>query len=286
MPQKWFDGELNDLSADVLVFAKPQPNEVIEAIEAKQNGKTVVVDYCDDHFGRFPHYVSFLRVGDAFACPTDEMSRRIKEYGKDAVVIPEAYEFPLLVPHCNGRTVLWFGHRVNMYTLARVMPKLAGCDIHVVSNAPGCTPWSMQTMFVEFARADIVIIPAAAAYKSANRAVEAIRQGCFVVAEPHPSLADFPIWKGDIGEGIQWAYKHQKEANEATAKAQEFVESRFQPKILESAWRSLLAQLKSRSTSDAGGSTGRDGSDATKTSERTLDATSSRSRFPPIMQIG
>jgi hypothetical protein len=64
--------------------------------------------------------------------------------------------------------------------------------LRVVSNFEGAIPWSKETMLEEFARADIVVIPTTASYKSANRAIEAIRQGCFVVAEPHPALEGFP----------------------------------------------------------------------------------------------
>jgi hypothetical protein len=48
-----------------------------------------------------------------------------------------------------------------------------------------------------------VVIPATAPYKSANRAIEAIRQGCFVVAEPHPALEGFPIYIGNIKHAIR-----------------------------------------------------------------------------------
>jgi hypothetical protein len=91
-------------------------------------------------------------------------------------------------------------------------------------------------MLEEFARADIVVIPTTASYKSANRAIEAIRQGCFVVAEPHPALKDFPIYIGNIKEGIEWT--KQQNMNELISKAQKFVREEFSPQILIDKWKS------------------------------------------------
>lgn len=284
-PQSWLGGAMNDLSADTLVFSKPQPNEVVEVIEARQRGQRVIIDYCDDHFGRFPHYLSLLRIADEFTCPTEVMRERLRGLGAGTVTaIPEAYEYARLDPHCSGSRLLWFGHRVNMHSLARILPSLVGHDIKVVSNAPGCIPWSVEAVQRELSEADIVVLPSSADYKSPNRAVEAIQQGCFVVAEPHPALARFPIWKGNIGEGVEWASKHQDEANSMTLTAQLFVETHYSPPTLASAWKRLL-MAPSHSTSDAGESDGPAGSDAIKTSGRTLDATSANSRFPPIMRI-
>jgi hypothetical protein len=98
----------------------------------------------------------------------------------------------------------------------------------------------------EFARADIVIIPKTEEYKSPNRAIEAIRQGCFVVAEPQPSLKDFPIWLGDIKEGIEWT--KQQNVNELISKAQKFVTGKYTPKILIDKWKTYTAL---RTTLDA-----------------------------------
>jgi hypothetical protein len=90
-------------------------------------------------------------------------------------------------------------------------------------------------MLEEFARADIVVIPATAPYKSANRAIEAIRQGCFVVAEPHPALEGFPIYIGNIKEGIEWT--KQQDMTALITKAQKFVMAEFTPQTLIDKWK-------------------------------------------------
>lgn len=236
---------LNDLTADTLIFAKPQANELMDMARAKARGAWVVVDFCDDHFD-WTHYQEALRLADAVTCSTTEMARRIKEIGRDATVIADPYEFPEMPPHYAGTNLLWFGHHVNRDSLQRILPDLKGYPLRVVSNFEGAIPWSKETMLEEFARADIVVIPTTASYKSANRAIEAIRQGCFVVAEPHPALEGFPIYIGNIKEGIEWT--KQQNMNELISKAQKFVTAEFSPQILIDKWKSAT---KRPTTSDA-----------------------------------
>jgi len=235
----------NDLTADTLIFAKPQANELMDMARAKARGAWVVVDFCDDHFD-WLHYQEALRLADAVTCSTTEMAKRIKELGRDATVISDPYEYPEMPPHCNGVNLLWFGHHVNRESLQRILPDLEGYPLRVVSNFDGAIPWSKETMLEEFAQADIVVIPATAPYKSANRAIEAIRQGCYVVAEPHPALEGFPIYIGNIKEGIEWT--KQQNMKKLVSKAQNFVRERFTPQILIDKWK---IATKRPTTSDA-----------------------------------
>jgi len=225
---------LNDLTADTLVFAKPQAQELMDMARAKARGAWIVVDFCDDHFD-WMHYQEALRLADVVTCPTDEMARRIKVLERDAVVIPDPFEYPLKKPHCKGVNLLWYGHQVNRASLERILPEIAGYHLRVVSNFAGSIPWSKKTMLKEFAQADIVVLPATETYKSANRAIEAIRQGCFVVAEPHPALEGFPIYIGNIKDGIEWTLKNK--ANRLISKAQSFVTGKFSPQTLSAKWK-------------------------------------------------
>lgn len=219
---------INDPSADTLIFSKPQASEL-----SLTHGKRVIVDICDDHFARYPHYLEFLKRADLITCSSHGLQGIIGKLGYHAEVIPEAYEFPHADPHSNGNKLLWFGHKTNFYTLERVLPELKEYELSIVCD--GFKPWSHETMLEEFAKADIVILPATKDYKSPNRAVEAIRQGCWVVAEPHPSLQDFPIWKGSIAEGIK--------APRYVQTAQTFITGRYSPKVVASAWKKILESI-------------------------------------------
>lgn len=256
LPAKWLNGSLNDLTADTLIFTKPQSGELMDIARAKARGAWVVVDFCDDHF-EWVHYADALRMADAVTCPTEAMAARIKELGRDAVVVPDGYESAEFTPHCHGTNLLWFGHAVNKHSLERIMPDLEGYPLRVVSNFGGAIPWSPEVMDIEFARADIVVVPFTDPKKSSNRTLEAIRRGCFVVAEPHPAINHIPgIWLGNIKEGIEWARQNLQEANQRIGTAQRSVATSYSRQTLVGAWKSATARLI---TSDAVKRSGTDG---------------------------
>jgi hypothetical protein len=238
IPAQQIGASINNADADILVFSKPTAQDV-----RLVGNKVTVVDYCDPHFDR-PEYLAFARFADVVTCPTEEMAKIIHfQTGRHATVIPDPYEYFERIPHCFEDDLLWFGHSSNAESLMkyRDLPKL-----RVVSNFKGATQWSKKTMLLCFDYADIVIMPATAEYKSPNRTVEAIRQGCFVVAEPHPAIMDIPgIWIGDIREGIEWAKHNKQEANERITKSQEYVRKIYSPEHVGNAWKTLLTGLTS-----------------------------------------
>jgi len=242
---------LNDFTADTLIFAKPQANELMEMARAKARGAWVIVDFCDDHFD-WVHYQEALRLADAVSCNTEVMAKIIKGHGRDATVIGDPYEYPEAKPHYNGLNLLWYGHAVNKHSLERILPDLEGYNLRVVSNFGGAIPWSHETMLEEFARADIVLMPATAEYKSPNRTIEAIRQGCFVVSERDLGIPH--IYVGNILEGIKWT--QTQDINSLISKAQKFVTDEFSPRILIDKWKTLT---KLRTTSDVEKRSGTDG---------------------------
>lgn len=252
------------------------------AHSAKALGKRVIVDFCDDHFGR-PEYGAMAKIADAVVAPTFEMARIVKQAtGRQVHVIPDPYEFDQVEPHVSGTKLLWFGHAVNYASLERVRPQLAGYELSVVSNVPGAAPWSHERMLRAFAEADIVVLPASAAYKSPNRAIEAIRQGCFVVAEPHPAIELFPgIWIGDIKEGIEWTKRNNREANSRLSLAQSYVARMFAPLTLALAWRSVI--VGSSFTSGAESSAGKAGPTSTSTAKRPTSAATFAGSMPSRM---
>jgi hypothetical protein len=236
IPAKSLDAEINQYPADILIFAKPMPHEVELARRAQAEGSKIVADFCDDHFDEW-HYEEMADIADLVTCATPVLAERADH---PAYVVPDTYELDELEPHCAGGRLLWFGHKLNSYS---IVPFLDLEDLRIVSNTKGAIPWSTDTVEFELQCADIVLMPATAAYKSPNRTLEAIRSGCFVVAEPHPAINDFPIWIGDIKEGIEWAKQNPSKANEMTKVAQAFVREKYSPEIQANAWRIALATL-------------------------------------------
>lgn len=239
IPAKTLGCNINDFSADILIFAKPQEQEVELARKAQHRGAFVIADFCDDHFDQY-HYRDMLALADVVTCPTQGLADRIGGY-----VVPDPYEFEEAGPHCNGVNLLWFGHATNIGSINRIRHELSKYPLRVVSNYHGCIPWSLETMREEFAQADIVVLPSTREYKSPNRAVESIRQGCFVVAEPHPSLTGLPIYIGDIPKGIEWARQNTLQANQQTKEAQSFVRNAYSPQTQANAWKTIFRALNS-----------------------------------------
>jgi hypothetical protein len=232
-PAKHLGATLNNRQADVWVVAKPESVSVPEVKAALGEGKSVIVDFCDDHF-HTPHYRDMLRLADAVTCSTAVLAKTIAALGREATVIDDPFEYPEAAPHCRGNRLLWFGHGLNR-------PTTFPFPVRMVSNSPGDIPWSYETMLDEFATADIVLLPRSAAYKSANRAVEAIRQGCFVVAEDHPALREIPgLWIGSLEEGIAWAQAHPAAANERIRHSQTYISERFDPRTVAAAWSRVI----------------------------------------------
>lgn len=236
IPARALNAQINQFPADILIFAKPLPDEIYLAKTAKQNGSKIVVDFCDDHFDQ-SHYGDMTALADLVTCSTPMMAERISYPCR---VIPDTYEFDELPPCFLGSSLLWFGHSVNAKSIAPFRD-LKG--LRVVSNMAGDIPWSLATLHQELAAADIVLMPATADYKSPNRTLEAIRMGCFVVAEPHPAINDFPIWIGDIKEGIAWARQNLEAANQMILRAQAYIREKYSPAIQASAWKTALATL-------------------------------------------
>jgi hypothetical protein len=165
-----------------------------------------------------------------------------KEYRRKAAVIPDAFEFPQAEPHCRGARLLWFGHRSNVESLRKIASRVVErWPLRVVCNIPGAIQWSREAMLREFAIADIVVLPATAPHKSANRAIEATRQGCFIAAEPHPALERFPgLWVGDIVDGIEAALTDPAWARAMTAQAQAHVSETYSPARCARLWKAAV----------------------------------------------
>ncbi len=168
IPAASLGASVNDMTASVLIFAKPLMGDPELAKLAKLHGRAIIVDICDDHF-HTPLYQEMLGLADAVTCSTADLAARCPV---ECSVVPDAYEFPEAEPHCKGTNLLWFGHKTNLYSIARL-----NLPARIVSNAPGTIPWSMQTMRHEFALADIVLMPATKEYKSPNRLVNALWSG-------------------------------------------------------------------------------------------------------------
>lgn len=259
IPSRELGLPLRDESADVWILSKPDKTSPVWMDRAKFLDKKIIVDVCDAHLG-LPYYQDAIRRADLVTTSSAFTAQLIQDdFGIQAVVIDDPYEFNERTPHVKGSHLFWFGHKNNYHGLQRYLPLLESYSLRVMSNVDGCLPWSLSGLEQELQQADIVLITDSAPHKSANRAVEAIRTGCFVVAEPHPSLAQIHgIWVGNLLKGIEWAIQHPDSCNAQLMKSQEYVRERFSPVRVANAWRTVIQACASSSA--VGINPGRDGS--------------------------
>ena len=150
--------------------------------------------------------------------------------------------------------LLWFGHPANLPGFAASVPQLAAVAaqgpvrFRVVSQAgadadaacaalaqigmtPEFVPWSPAATRAALDWCQIVAIPgepgsARARVKSANRLVESLWAGRYVVASPIEAYQAFEeyAWIGDdLAKGILWAVRHHVVALKQIAHAQEHI---------------------------------------------------------------
>lgn len=190
-----------------------------------------VFDVCDDHFSDHlaEHYLKHCDQADLITCSTPELAKIIKDRTeREAIVIPDPIELETQAPHV-GKNLFWFGHETNFKELQRVMPSLVGYDITVMSRPfnDKVVPWSLDNLYRELGNAGIVVIPTNKDKpgKSANRLIEAINGGCFVVCEDLPAYREFAeyCWIGDIREGCDWVLGHMVEALEKVIAGQDHI---------------------------------------------------------------
>ena len=250
-----FKTSVNAGEADILVFSKPIPYDIEMAKQAKAAGCKIVVDLADDHFdnptvSRVYHDVT--RFADKVVTPTPVMADRVKQrLGLSAEVIAEPYEFDELQPHANGEKYLWFGHKGNLKDIIPWKSVLDRLDFTVVSVPnqyfENTLQWSIETMEEQLALCNIVVLPTRkhAHYKSANRLINAIRMGCFVVADQHPAYKEFRrfAWTANFPTGMRWHKVYRDELNDMVSAGQDYIRDRYSPAAIGKQWADLLGAL-------------------------------------------
>lgn len=232
IPAQQLSAGINQQEGDVFVFAKPIQGDQEIAKKMKAQGSKIIVDFCDDHFDT-DLYHEMARLADRITCSSQIMRQRIKEYGYEANVIPDPYEYEG-EPHADGDNLLWFGHQSNVN---EIIPYLNhGLKVRCVTGGTphlqNYIPWSIESLQAELTHANIVLIPDGKLTKSFNRAINATMAGCFVVAgEQHEELGDLVWANKSIIAGVQFSECFRSEINDMVKKAQE----KFRPKYSEEA---------------------------------------------------
>lgn len=206
--------------------------------EVAKGHRQVLFDICDDHFtsDKRDHYLKWCRIADRVTCNSDVMAGVIKTHtGRDAVVIPDPYESDERPPKV-GLPALWFGHKSNLRDLAPYVDRL---PLVIVSNpeVPGVVPWSRENLLQAFEMTGITVIPTGKSMaKSANRAIEAIRNGHLPVCGHLPAYADLGLGTDDIAGDVERAVARRAETLERIDELQHRVRYEFSPERIGAMW--------------------------------------------------
>lgn len=242
---------INEGEADTVIFSKCTEADIALAKDVKAQGAKVLVDIGDDHLTHpmiGPIYTQMMQLADRLVTPTHEMAERLyRVTGKSPVVIPDPFEYPEALPHAEGNKLLWFGHERNLKTLRRFLAYTKAWDFAAITGPrehPGMLRWSHETVLFKLAESNVVLIPTnkGEEYKSANRLLNAVRAGCFVVAGDAPAHREFQsmLWVGDVKHGLDWARAFPDRLNALVAQAQAHIAVKYHPKRIAELWAQVL----------------------------------------------
>jgi hypothetical protein len=136
-------------------------------------------------------------------------------------------------------------------SLLQWSPYIKDLDLAIVTDkntkVPDYIPWSMEAMKENLSSRNIVLLPTmkGAEYKSPNRLVNAMRSGCFVVAQDHPAHREFRkfAWVGNFATGIRWAKHFKDQLNDLVLEGQEYIRERYSPQTIGKKWADLFASM-------------------------------------------
>jgi hypothetical protein len=247
-----YHSRLNARGADITVFSKPQPDDLVMFEQVQARGAKAVVDICDDHFSH-PKlgeiYVEMAQKADAVVCPTAEMARRIRQYAeKDAQIIPDSWE-NRGQPHADGNKFLWLGHQSN---LKEILPYHAMLKKYDMTYCTGpndlieCVPWSTAAQEQLLRESNIVLLPnAEETYKSPNRLINAIMAGCFVIGSKIVINKEFRhfCYLGPVKGGIQFSQAYRHELNALVREGQRYIRMHYSREQIGAQWNTLFASI-------------------------------------------
>jgi hypothetical protein len=97
--------------------------------------------------------------------------------------------------------------------------------------------WDLQSKLLD--ECDIVLMPVQTDNprtdtKSANRVIDSLISGRFVITTPLASYVEFSpyTWQDDYIAGIKWAVTHREEVLERIRKGQQYAEENYSAKVL------------------------------------------------------
>lgn len=251
-----------------VVFLKGSRPESIQ--RARDLGAFTVYDLCDNKFGEKEEYVPCCLAAHMISASNENMVKSVHAHtGCSAVVLSDPYERPLLPAHFKPHQpikLLWFGSQSSFkfFPLVEVLQRLEREIVHyqftIISaktqrvssklqtrqnkgqvsginlNKIKIEDWTWQRQGELLAESDIVLMPVQTNNprtdtKTANRLIDSLVSGCFVITTPLASYLEFAnyTWQHDYIQGIKWAMAHPERVNKAITRGQKYTSEKFSP---------------------------------------------------------
>lgn len=256
----------------IVIFLKHTLPESI--IHAKSLGAFTVYDLCDNKFDEDEAYHPCCTAADLISANSENMQLSImKNTGRNSIVMPDPFERPRLDPKFSpGKDIklLWFGSQssLGLFPLVEVWERLekelVNYNFTMIMSKPdrlenkmkkrqnhgvisSCInfnkiqmhdwDWDLQGQFIK--DCDIVLMPVhtdnyRTITKSANRVIDSLISGRFVITSPLNSYLEFKdyTWQDDYIQGIKWAIEHPSKTLEKIKQGQRFTEDHYSAKVL------------------------------------------------------
>jgi len=246
-------------------------------LEAKRLGATTVYDLCDNKFDEKAEYLPCCRAADIITVNSKLMADSVRENtGRDSIIIPDPYERPELDASFNTNRpikLLWYGSSASLkfvnwvqlwqrlerevvnYHFTIVVAKAdrlagkmksrqqRGAFSGVNFDKISILNWTWELQGELLKDTDIVLIPVESQNyrtdtKSANRLIDGLMSGNFVVTTPLSSYVEFEpyTWQKDYVQGIKWAQEHPGKVIDRIKQGQEYTRQRYSKEIIAQKW--------------------------------------------------
>lgn len=259
-----------DSNTIVIFLKRSQPHSIQKA---KDLGAKTIYDLCDNKFEEKEEYEPCCKLADLVSVNSENMGISTKQHtGRDYIVMPDPYERPKLEPKFSPQrplNILWFGSQSSFkflpiveilqrlekeivdyrYTMIsqktdRVLSKMQqrqakGQITGINFSKLNMEQWTWERQGELLKECDIVLMPVQTDNprtdtKSANRLIDSLISGKFVITTPLASYQEFEeyTWQGDYIEGIRWALAHPGKVLNKISAGQKYTEENYSARVL------------------------------------------------------
>jgi len=268
-----------DATTTVVFLKNSQPTDILEA---KRLGAHTIYDLCDNKFDEKEEYEPCCAAADAITVNSEQMGISVRQTtGRNSTVIPDPAERPVLAPCFAPNSdikLLWFGSSASLkfvpwvelwqqlesqiknYQFTMVTAKAdrlknkmierqrRGVFSGVNFDRLHFVEWDWELQGQLLASTDIVFIPVIHTNyrtdtKSANRLIDGLMSGRFVVTTPLASYVEFEAWtwqQQDLMLGIRWAREHPGKTLAKIQAGQQHTIENYSPVAIAQRWLGVM----------------------------------------------